>query len=68
MKLVSRDPKKRPRDEEDLLALARVADETEWNRATASVALIIARGFARKRDLATALAELRAQVLADDLA
>jgi len=26
MKLISRDPKKRPRDEDDLLELARVAD------------------------------------------
>ncbi|MEO8844512.1 MAG: nucleotidyl transferase AbiEii/AbiGii toxin family protein [Kofleriaceae bacterium] len=66
MKLLSRDPKKRPRDEEDLLALARVADSVEWERAAESVALIEARGFGRKRDLRTALADLRALDLTDD--
>lgn len=60
MKLISRDPKKRPRDEEDLLALARVADAAEWTCAESAVALITARGFARGRDLSTALADLRA--------
>jgi hypothetical protein len=66
MKLLSRDPKKRPRDEEDLLALARVADDAEWTRATESVGLIEARGFERKRDLRTAMAELRALDLTED--
>lgn len=60
MKLISRDRKKRPRDEDDLVALARVADREEWDRAEAAIALIGARGFARGRDLATALADLRA--------
>ena len=67
MKLVSRDPKKRPRDDEDLLALSRVADEGEWGRAATSIALIETRGFARKRDLRTALGELRARSLADEI-
>lgn len=60
MKLISRDARKRPRDEEDLLALARVADDTEWARAADAVALIEVRGFARQRDLAAALSALRA--------
>jgi len=60
MKLLSRDPKKRPRDEDDLIELARVADDVEWNRAANAVALIEARGFARKRDLRSALADVRA--------
>jgi hypothetical protein len=66
MKLLSRDPKKRPRDEDDLIELARVADDLEWDRAANAVALIEARGFARKRDLRSALADLRALDLTDD--
>lgn len=64
MKLVSRDAKKRPRDEEDLLALARVADEAA--RAAEAVALIEVRGFARKRDLRAALIALRNVDLTED--
>jgi predicted nucleotidyltransferase len=64
MKLVSRDPKRRPRDQQDLVDLARVADELEWRRAEASVALIQQRGFSRGRDLVTGLAEIRS--LADE--
>jgi hypothetical protein len=59
MKLVSRDPKRRPRDQQDLVELARVADVLEWRRAEASVALIQQRGFSRGRDLIAGLAEIR---------
>jgi hypothetical protein len=60
MKLVSRDDKLRPRDHQDLVALSDAADEVEWARAGSAVALVVARGFARDRDLVTALAMLRA--------
>lgn len=36
-----------------------VADRDEWERASGAVALIADRGFARDRDLGTALAEGR---------
>ncbi|MEO7731093.1 MAG: nucleotidyl transferase AbiEii/AbiGii toxin family protein [Kofleriaceae bacterium] len=62
MKLVSRDPKRRPRDQQDLVELAGVADDGEWRRAEASVAVIQQRGFARGRDLVAGLAEVRALV------
>jgi Nucleotidyl transferase AbiEii toxin, Type IV TA system len=59
MKLVSRDPKRRPRDQQDLVSLAAVADEREWRRAEDAVALIEQRGFSRGRNLAAGLAEAR---------
>jgi hypothetical protein len=62
MKLVSRDPKRRPRDQQDLVDLAHVADVREWARAEAAIELIQQRGFARGRDLRAGLAELRALV------
>lgn len=58
MKLVSRDPVRRPRDQQDLVELAKVADATEWSRAETAVVLIQQRGFSRGRDLGAALAEL----------
>lgn len=64
MKLVSRDPKRRPRDQQDLVELARVADVLEWKRAEAAVTLIQQRGFSRGRDLIAGLAEVRS--LADE--
>jgi hypothetical protein len=64
MKLVSRDPKRRPRDQQDLVSLASVADDGEWERARSSVALIEQRGFSRGRDLLAGLDEIRA--LADE--
>lgn len=66
MKLVSRDARRRPRDEEDLLALARAADEAEWARAERAVELIEERGFGRERDLRAALRQLRELDLTDD--
>lgn len=50
MKLVSRDPKRRPRDQQDLVALAGVADDAEWRRAEASVELIQERRRDRGRE------------------
>jgi hypothetical protein len=64
MKLVSRDPKRRPRDQQDLVELARAAGALEWKRAEASIELIEQRGFSRGRDLAAGLAEIRS--LADE--
>jgi predicted nucleotidyltransferase len=59
MKLVSRDDKRRPRDQQDLVDLAGAADAEEWRRASEAVELIHARGFSRGRDLRAGLAELR---------
>jgi hypothetical protein len=60
MKLVSRDPKHRPHDQQDLVSLAAVADNEEWRRAAAAIELILERGFSRGRDLRAGLAEVRA--------
>lgn len=60
MKLVSRDPRRRPRDQQDLVDLAGVADAQEWQRAEEAVELILLRGFSRGRDLRAGLAEIRA--------
>lgn len=60
MKLISRDPKRRPRDQQDLVDLARVADEHEWERAEAAIHLVDQRGFSRGRDLRAGLDEIRA--------
>lgn len=60
MKLVSRDPKRRPHDQQDLVDLASVADHKEWERAEAAIELILQRGFSRGRDLRAGLAEIRA--------
>ncbi len=62
MKLLSRDAKTRPRDDDDLLGLARGADATEWARAAEAVELIETRGFARKRNLKSALTGLRTSI------
>lgn len=62
MKLVSRDPKRRPRDQQDLVDLASVADDCEWQRAEVAIELIQQRGFARGRDLRAGLGELRGLV------
>ena len=59
MKLVSRDAKRRPNDQQDLVSLAKVADEVEWSRAESSIELVIARGFDRGRDLRAGLVEIR---------
>jgi hypothetical protein len=62
MKLVSRDPKRRPRDQQDLVDLASVADDREWQRAEAAIELILQRGFSRGRDLRAGLVEIRSLV------
>jgi predicted nucleotidyltransferase len=68
MKLVARDDKRRPQDQLDLAALAKVADDAEWARAEVAVRLIAERGFSRNRDLAAALSEWRqrARVIRQD--
>jgi len=62
MKLVSDDPERRPRDHQELVALASVADEREWQRAHEAIGLIQQRGFSRGRDLPAGLAEIRGLV------
>jgi hypothetical protein len=64
MKLVSRDSRRRPRDQQDLVDLAKVADDREWQRAEEAIELIEQRGFSRGRDLRAGLVEIRA--LADE--
>jgi hypothetical protein len=59
MKLVSRDAKRRPRDQQDLVDLAGVADDREWRRAEQAIELIQQRGFSRGRDLRAGLVEIR---------
>lgn len=59
MKLLARDDRRRPADADDLRALAAVAKNDDWMQARAAVELIMERGFARERDLVTALGLLR---------
>lgn len=51
LKLLSRDPRARPKDQVDLMALLEVADHEECRIALDAVALIERRGFARGRAL-----------------
>jgi predicted nucleotidyltransferase len=60
MKLLARDDRRRPADADDLRALATVAGEDDWAQAQIATGLIMERGFARDRDLVSALEELRA--------
>lgn len=59
MKLLARDDKRRPQDAIDLRALSLEAGPSDWTLAAEAVTTIAARGFARGRDLARLLAELR---------
>lgn len=63
LKLLSRDPRKRPQDQVDLIALIAAADADERALAFAATRLIEDRGFSRDRrlvdDLQQLLAELR---------
>lgn len=59
MKLLAHDDRHRPADADDLRALSAVAVDTDWTTAHDAVSLITDRGFARGRDLAAALEELR---------
>lgn len=61
LKLLARDDDRRPQDYDDLTALAAVADDEDMAAVRGAITLIEARGFARGRDLAGALAELLAQ-------
>jgi hypothetical protein len=58
LKLLSESPQ-RPQDATDLAALSRIATPADLEQARAALALISARGFARGRDLARALQQLR---------
>ena len=59
MKLLSSDLERRPTDIVDLHQLARAASAKDWTMASLACATIEARGFARGRDLASAVVELR---------
>lgn len=58
LKVLSRDDIARPQDAGDLRALLRVASADELARARRAVALIVARGFHRSRDLVHELQRL----------
>lgn len=59
MKLLARDDRRRPADADDLRSLAAVAQPGDWLVAEDAVAMIVARGFHRGRDLVGGLAGLR---------
>ena len=59
MELHARDDRRRPNDADDLLALAAVAGEQDWQSARETAGLIIDRGFGRGHDLIDGLDELR---------
>lgn len=59
MKLLAREDRRRPTDADDLRALAAVAHDDDWPQARVAVELIMERGFARDRDLVTAIDVLR---------
>lgn len=61
LKLLSRDDRQRPNDADDLASLRGVATEADWAEAAHAVELIRQRGYDRGRDLAAALATLRAR-------
>lgn len=60
LKLLARDDETRPQDRADLRALLDAADNSDLKVADDAVGLISARGYARGRDLAAALAALLA--------
>jgi hypothetical protein len=63
MKLLSVDADRRPTDSADLVHLAAVATDEDWEVVTATCRLISERGFNRGRDLASAMKSLRARVV-----
>lgn len=62
LKLLSRDPRRRPQDQVDLVALIAAADADELALAFAAARLIEERGFARDRQLAEDLRHLLADL------
>jgi predicted nucleotidyltransferase len=62
MKLLSSDLERRPTDIADLHQLARAASAEDWALASSACAAIEARGYARSRDLASAVVDLRARM------
>lgn len=61
MKLLSADRDRRPTDVADLQHLAQVATSSDWTLASTACVAIEERGFARGRDLTSAVSELREQ-------
>lgn len=62
LKLLSRDPRRRPQDQVDLVALIGAADADERALAFAAARLIEERGFARERSLVDDLRHLLAEL------
>jgi predicted nucleotidyltransferase len=62
MKLLSSDLERRPTDIADLHQLAQAASAEDWTMASLACATIEARGFARSRDLASAVVDLRVRM------
>lgn len=62
LKLLSRDPRKRPQDQVDLIALITAADADERALAFAATRLIEDRGFSRDRRLVDDLQQLLAEL------
>jgi hypothetical protein len=62
LKLLSRDPRRRPQDQVDLVALIAAADADELALAFEGARLIEARGFARERRLVEDLQRLLAEL------
>ena len=56
LKLLAQDPVKRPQDALDLHGLREVLDEEETQLAKEACALIVERGYGRRRDLSAHLA------------
>ncbi len=67
LKLLARDDRLRPVDADDLIGLAGIATETDWEAAESAVELIAARGYDRGRDVGASLASLRAEIDASAL-
>jgi predicted nucleotidyltransferase len=63
LKVLSRDDVRRPQDAADLRALLRVSSPADLELAREAVALITARGYDRRRDLASDLQRLIAEHL-----
>ena len=59
LKVLSRDDVSRPTDLADLRALGQVATDADWTSAISAAGDIETRGYARGRDLRTALASIR---------
>jgi len=60
MKSLARDDRRRPADADDLVGLAAIATDADWEQALHAAQLVIERGYARQRDLVALIEQLRA--------